>query len=135
MDSPAPAPAAGEFHWPRDFRSLGIVGMPGNLASHAAMSRDGDTVVLTFDEGHARLLNDRHQDRIADALRQFFGDQVQLSVRQGHPGGDTPAAWEQRARQERQQAAEASIQNDPHVRSIVERFEGRVVEDSIKPVS
>ncbi|GAA3553723.1 DNA polymerase III subunit gamma/tau [Marinobacter xestospongiae] len=135
MDSPAPAPAADEFHWPRDFRSLGIVGMPGNLASHAAMSRDGDTVVLTFDEGHARLLNDRHQDRIADALRQFFGDQVQLSVRQGHPGGDTPAAWEQRARQERQQAAEASIQNDPHVRSIVERFEGRVVEDSIKPVS
>ena len=28
----------GEFVWHRDFRSLGIVGMPGNLASHGAMT-------------------------------------------------------------------------------------------------
>ena len=33
----------------------------------------------------------------------------------------------------RQEAAEASIRRDPVVKSIVERFEARVVEDSIRP--
>ncbi|MDX1754900.1 MAG: DNA polymerase III subunit gamma/tau [Marinobacter sp.] len=142
----APAPLAtgetgavpaspGDFLWPRDFRSLNIIGMPGNLASHAAMTRQGDEVVLTLDQGHERLLTDRHRERILEALKHRFGDQTVLRVEQGHPGEDTPAAWEERARQARQQAAEEAIQNDPLVHSIVERFQGRVVEDSIKPLS
>lgn len=127
--------ADGEFLWARDFRSLGLTGMPGNLASHAAMSWQGTTVVLTLDQGHERLLNDRHRVRIVEALQQRFGEHISLQVQQGEPGEDTPAAWEERARIARQQAAEASIRNDPLVNSIVERFEGRVVEESIKPVS
>lgn len=55
----------GEFVWERDFRSLGIVGMPGNLASNAAMTRNGDEIVLTIDEGHARLLNARHEEKFS----------------------------------------------------------------------
>lgn len=128
----APEPE-GEFVWHRDFRSLGIVGMPGNLASHGAMSRDGDVIILTIDEGHARLLNSRHEEKILAALRNRFGDSIQLRTEQGNPGPDTPAAYEERQRKARQEAAEASIRKDPVVKSIVERFEARVVEDSIRP--
>ena len=128
----APEPE-GEFVWHRDFRSLGIVGMPGNLASHGAMSRDGDVITLTIDEGHARLLNSRHEEKILAALRNRFGDSIQLRTEQGNPGPDTPAAYEERQRKARQEAAEASIHRDPVVKSIVERFEARVVEDSIRP--
>ncbi len=123
----------GEFVWHRDFRSLGIVGMPGNLASHGAMSRDGDVITLTIDEGHARLLNSRHEEKILAALRNRFGDSIQLRTEQGNPGPDTPAGYEERQRKARQEAAEASIRRDPVVKSIVERFEARVVEDSIRP--
>ncbi|WP_449287147.1 DNA polymerase III subunit gamma/tau [Marinobacter sp. PE14] len=123
----------GEFVWHRDFRSLGIVGMPGNLASHGAMSRDGDVITLTIDEGHVRLLNSRHEEKILAALRNRFGDSIQLRTEQGNPGPDTPAAYEERQRKARQEAAEASIRRDPVVKSIVERFEARVVEDSIRP--
>ncbi|SFM54236.1 DNA polymerase III subunit gamma/tau [Marinobacter zhejiangensis] len=125
----------GEFLWARDFRSLGIAGMPGNLASHAAMAWQGDAVVLTLDQGHQRLLTERHRVRILEALQQRFGDHISLTVHEGAPGSDTPAAWEERARIARQRAAENAIRNDPLVNSIVERFEGRVVEDSIKPLS
>ncbi|MCD1647073.1 DNA polymerase III subunit gamma/tau [Marinobacter adhaerens] len=137
---PEPEPAAeaapeaeGEFVWHRDFRSLGIVGMPGNLASHGAMSRDGDVITLTIDEGHARLLNSRHEEKILAALRNRFGDSIQLRTEQGNPGPHTPAAYEERQRKARQEAAEASIHQDPVVKSIVERFEARVVEESIRP--
>lgn len=130
-DSP---PEPGEFVWEQHFRSLGIVGMPGNLASNAAMSRYGDEIVLTIDEGHARLLNARHEEKIVEALRNRFGDTITLRVEQGDAGGKTPAAWEERQRRARQKAAEEAIRNDPAVQSIVERFEARVVEQSIRPV-
>ncbi|MDK8464289.1 DNA polymerase III subunit gamma/tau [Marinobacter sp. SS13-12] len=126
-------PATGEFAWEQHFRSLGIVGMPGNLASNAAMSRNGDEIVLTIDEGHARLLNARHEEKILEALRNRFGDTITLRIEQGDAGGKTPAAWEERQRRARQKAAEEAIRNDPAVQSIVERFEARVVEDSIRP--
>ncbi|WP_417544131.1 DNA polymerase III subunit gamma/tau [Marinobacter sp.] len=125
--------ADGEFVWERDFRSLGIVGMPGNLASHGAMSRDGDTITLLIDAGHARLLNARHEEKILAALRNHFGDAIQLKIEQGDSGPNTPAAFEERLRVARQSAAEESIRNDPLVKSIVERFEARVVEESIRP--
>ncbi len=125
---------AGEFVWERDFRSLGIVGMPGNLASHGALAWQGDTIVLTIDEGHARLLNARHEEKILAGLRMRFGDTTELQVVAGNPGPHTPAAYEERQRRARQQAAEEAIRNDPAVQSIVERFEARVVEDSIRPI-
>lgn len=135
---PAPQPVveeqSGDFVWERDFRDLGIVGMPGNLASQTAMVRAGDTIVLTIDDGHARLLNARHEEKIATALRNRFGDSIELRIEQGEPGPHTPAAYEERQRQARQQAAEDAIRKDPVVQSIVERFEARIVEDSIRPI-
>ena len=123
-----------EFLWERDFRSLNIVGMPGNLASNAAMMRSGDEVTLVLEEGHARLLNDRHREKILEALKDRFGDAIHVKIQEGETGGKTPAAWEEKSRQERQAAAELAIKGDPLVQAIVDRFDARVVENSIRPV-
>lgn len=133
VENQEPVTADG-FVWERDFRQLDINGMPGNLASYSAMAMDGQTVVLTLDEGHARLLNARHEEKILAALRSRFGDATSLRIEQGEPGLHTPAAWEERQRAARQKAAEQAIRQDPVVKSIVERFEGRVVEESIRPI-
>ncbi|MHA7855284.1 DNA polymerase III subunit gamma/tau [Marinobacter shengliensis] len=133
VENQEPVTADG-FVWERDFRQLEINGMPGNLASYSAMAMDGQTVVLTLDEGHARLLNARHEEKILAALRSRFGDATSLRIEQGEPGLHTPAAWEERQRAARQKAAEQAIRQDPVVKSIVERFEGRVVEESIRPI-
>ncbi|MDX5327295.1 MAG: DNA polymerase III subunit gamma/tau, partial [Marinobacter sp.] len=66
--------------------------------------------------------------------RSRFGDATSLKIEQGEPGLHTPAAWEERQRAARQKAAEQAIRQDPVVKSIVERFEGRVVEESIRPI-
>jgi DNA polymerase-3 subunit gamma/tau len=124
---------AGEFVWQRDFRSLNIAGMPGNLASHGSILHQGNDVLLTIDEGHARLLNARHEEKILAALRNRFGAATELRIERGRPD-DTPAAYEERQRKIRQQAAEQAIRTDPLVQSIVDRFAARVVEDSIRPI-
>lgn len=72
--------------------------------------------------------------KILAALRSRFGDATSLRIEQGEPGPHTPAAWEERQRAARQKAAEQAIRQDPVVKSIVERFEGRVVEESIRPI-
>ena len=133
-EAPQAPVADGTFYWPRDFRTLGLTGMPGSLASQASLSQQGQRCILTLDSGHARLLNDRHREKILDALVSQFGQGVKLEVVEGDAGEETPAAWEERQRIARQQAAEAAIANDPHVQAIVARFEGRVVPDSIVPV-
>ena len=130
---PEPEPDQSDFFWERDFRSLNIVGMPGNLASNAAMTRAGNDITLTLDEGHARLLNARHEEKILEALRNRFGDAINVKITEGETNGKTPAAWEDNRRQESQAAAVAAIHGDPLVKSIVERFGARVVEDSIRP--
>jgi DNA polymerase-3 subunit gamma/tau len=122
-----------DFFWERDFRSLNIAGMPGNLASNAAMVRSGDDIELILDEGHARLLNARHEEKIREALRNRFGDAINVKITVGDADGKTPAVWEENRRRQRQAAAEAAIHSDPLVKSIVERFDARVVEDSIRP--
>ncbi len=122
------------FVWPRDFRKLAIVGMPGNLASQGACEQQGRCFVLTLDEGHYRLLTERHQQKILEGLRRAFGDDVTLEVRAGAAGDQTPIAWEAREKARRQQQAEQAIEQDPLVQAIVERFEGRVVKDSIRPL-
>ncbi|MCK7544724.1 DNA polymerase III subunit gamma/tau [Marinobacter bryozoorum] len=133
-DEPGELLGAEGFVWSRDFRQLGIVGMPGNLASQASCERDGERFVLTLDEGHYRLLTDRHQQRILEGLRQAFGEAVTLEVTPGDAGDQTPIAWEAREKARRQQQAEQSIEQDPLVQAIVERFEGRVVKESIRPL-
>lgn len=130
---PTVVPDASNFYWPRDFRKLGIVGMPGNLASQAECRREGERFVLLLDEGHYRLLNERHQQKILEGLKAFFGDSAELVVENAPAGDNTPVAWEARAKAERQQQAEVSIETDPLVKAIVERFEGRVVKESIRP--
>jgi DNA polymerase-3 subunit gamma/tau len=97
------------------------------------MVRSGDDIELILDEGHARLLNARHEEKIREALRNRFGDAINVKITVGDADGKTPAVWEENRRRQRQAAAEAAIHSDPLVKSIVERFDARVVEDSIRP--
>ncbi len=108
--------------------------MAGNLAGQGAFSKEGDTISITLDSGHARLLNDRHRSRISDVLNEYFGETLKLVIIEGAPGEATPAAFAERARIARQKAAESAIADDPYVQRIVSEFDGQIVDGSIEPV-
>jgi DNA polymerase-3 subunit gamma/tau len=48
---------------------------------------------------------------------------------------DTPAAQQQRRIAQTQEDAESAIENDPLVRRLVERFDGEIVRESIRPIN
>ncbi len=73
-------------------------------------------------------------DKLAAALSAQLGEPVALEIEAGTPP-DSPALRAAAERQRRQEAAEASIQQDPVVRELLAQFKGaRIVPGSIKPV-
>ena len=122
------------FSWVRDFDQLGLGGMTRTLAAVGRMTgAENGGFVLIVDEGHARILNARHQARIQERLSHYLQRPVALSVRVGDPGEETPARWQERERQSLQAEAVESIHKDPRVAAIVNAFNGHIVEESIEP--
>jgi DNA polymerase III subunit gamma/tau len=135
--SPVPtSPAAsGTLDWTQLLAELKIGGMARMLAQHSALSAwDGQVMHLQVPEMHRHLLEKPYRDKLRAALEEHFKRRVRVEFNLGQPTGQTPAELEDRARQVRQEAAVQAIDKDPFVRELVENFDARVVDDSIRPL-
>ena len=80
------------------------------------------------------LRNPALGDKLAAALGTWLGHPVCVVLEEGAPT-DSPAQRDAAERQRRQQAAEATIRDDPVVRDLLQQFKSaRIVPGSIKPV-
>ncbi len=67
----------------------------------------------------------------------YFSTAIRLEISQEELNSEleTPVAYRLRKQQERQKIAEEVFKNDDYVKSIVERFEGSILADSIEPLT
>ncbi len=72
--------------------------------------------------------------RVREALGAHFGAPVRLEVEVGRVGQETAAAASARERVERQAQAQAAIDADPFVRTLIEDFDGSIVPGSVRPI-
>ncbi|HCA27309.1 MAG TPA: hypothetical protein DEP05_06665 [Betaproteobacteria bacterium] len=89
-------------------------------------------LALCVPEVHRHLLDTGFQEKLAAALRDHLGVR-KVAFRVGEVTGMTPAAQQQQEKAARQSGAVAAIEQDPFVRDLVEHFDARLVESSIKP--
>ena len=73
-------------------------------------------------------------NRVREALGAHFGAPVRIEVEVGRVGSATVAAASERGRAERQARAQASIEADPFVRTLIDDFDGAIVPGSVRPV-
>ncbi len=121
--------------WPILASSVPVTGMTLNLLLNMALEKQGSSLKLYVDSGHYRLLNESHRQRIEKALQERLGDGEMLTIEfiDGVlTGQETPMMWRERRRQEMQANARELIFADPHVQSLIEMFDARVVEESIE---
>jgi DNA polymerase-3 subunit gamma/tau len=105
------------------------------LAQHCELiSHDEKRMELAIPRVHERLLDKPYQDKLKAALQQRFGAALRVSITVGEGNGNSPAAQADRDRQRRQAEAVAEIEQDPFVRELVENFDARIVESTIKPI-
>jgi DNA polymerase-3 subunit gamma/tau len=138
--SGAPAPAVGpkknrdDRDWQQTVDGLGLTGMARVLAQHCELvTRDAGRVELRIAQAHQHLLDGPFQQRLKAALQQHFGAPLRVAIQVVPDAGGAPAAIAGRDRQQRQEQAIAGIESDPFVRELVEGFDARVIESTIKP--
>jgi len=120
--------------WAATVASLEVGGLLKELLSHTLLQgREPGKVALLLDGNHAHLLSKERQQALEGVLSDYFGEPLKLDLRVEAATAETPARQRQRLQDERQQAAESAIHNDPNVQAIMERFDGRVNPATIRP--
>ena len=122
--------------WPELIEQLGLSGMARMLAQHCELvARDAARIELKLAQAHQHLLEGPYQERLKAALERHFGTRFRLVISLAENAGGSPAAVADRERELRQAGAIAAIEGDPFVRELVENFDARVIESSIKPAN
>jgi DNA polymerase-3 subunit gamma/tau len=132
-------PARASAEPPPDWRALigrlKLGGMARMLAQHAELAGfSAEAVALRVPEMHRHLLEKPYREKLHAALEEHFGRRLRVQFEVGDSSGATPAEVEQREQQSRLKQAVESIDRDPFVRELVESFDARVVDESIRPL-
>lgn len=129
------AERANDQDWHAILASLKLGGMARELGQHCELLKVGaNRVFLRLSPTHRHLQIKPAQDKLQQALSEYLGRPIQLSVDLEEIVGDTPAAVAQRVRRERQDQAVASVERDEFVREVIDIFDATLIESSIKPV-
>jgi DNA polymerase III subunit gamma/tau len=136
--APSEPPLAGSppaLSWVEIIEALGVSGMARMLAQHCELRHfDGTRMELCLAAPHERLLEKAYQERLKAALQKRFGAELRVSIVVGDAKENTPVAIARRERDVQQSKAIADIEQDPFVRDLVDNFDARVNEASIKPL-
>jgi DNA polymerase III subunit gamma/tau len=124
-----------EGNWPAVAASLALGGMEKMLADNCEFAGfDGRRLVLRVPPAQKHLLDRAYQDRLRQALHQQLGPSLQIEIGVGAENGNTPAGIRERENRKRHSEAAIAVDSDSFVRELVENFDARVVESTIKPV-
>ncbi|MFI4922409.1 MAG: DNA polymerase III subunit gamma/tau C-terminal domain-containing protein, partial [Burkholderiales bacterium] len=114
---------------------LKLGGMAKMLAQHSELASYGnDGLELRVPEPHKHLLEKSYQEKLKLALNDYFGKHMAVTFIVGSSSGNTPAEKEHREKQDRQMRAIEAIEKDPFVHELVENFDAKVIDSSIKPL-
>jgi DNA polymerase-3 subunit gamma/tau len=133
QSAPAGTRADGNPAWADLVHQLQVAGAARELARNAELkSRNGDAFELMVPKAKAYLAERGYVDKLKAALAQHIGASVSLKVSVGDVTGATAAGIEAGERDARRAAAVQSVQSDGFVKDLVNLFDGKVVDSTIR---
>ncbi|MBK8894351.1 MAG: DNA polymerase III subunit gamma/tau [Propionivibrio sp.] len=121
--------------WHQILAALKLGGMARELGQHCELRRMSESrIELGLSPTHRHLQMKPAQDKLQQALNDYFGRPMQLTIDLHEASVDTPAAAAQRRNSERQDRAVAAVEQDEFVREVIDLFDATLIESSIKPV-
>ena len=121
--------------WPAYIGSLRLAGMAAQLAAQSELrSIEGHVVNLCVPATYKHLADRAYADKLKAALELACGRKLMLAFEVGDAAPASLASKERREREEARQRTEAAFRAEPFVQELVERFDGRIRPDSIKPL-
>ena len=138
--APARQRAGGvEQDWRQILEGLAVSGMVKQLAANCVLlEQEGKTIRLGLDKGHKQLLSPKAEKRLQQALGEYFDTDIRLEIETDADAvreNETPAQAVAREKDERQQRAEKSVEEDGFVQALKETFNAEVVPGSVRPAA
>jgi DNA polymerase-3 subunit gamma/tau len=121
--------------WHEVVGQLGLQAAARQLASHLTFAAfEGGVLRLRLDSRGEPLRTKVQEDRLAQAISRFVGEAVRLDIEVSREEVDTLARRVERQEQHRLEQARQSLESDPTVQALKDRFGAVIQPDSIKPV-
>ncbi len=131
--SVAQEPKAFDGNWHKLVATLPLAAMAKELARHAVLlSHDGNVFKLAVPQDK-RPLATTQKERLASTLTEYFGRATKVDIELTDGAGESVAAKEVKAKDEKQAAAEAAFLADPAVQVLLKDGNGRIPAGSITP--
>ncbi|MBN8285264.1 DNA polymerase III subunit gamma/tau C-terminal domain-containing protein, partial [Zoogloea sp.] len=116
---------------------VGLGGFNLQLAQHSELLEVAGNCFrlrLANDQRHLLQINKSGAEKLQEALSNHFGRPVRVSIEVGEIATETPAQRNQADKAVRHAAALASLEQDPFVRELIERFDATLEAASVKPL-
>ena len=118
--------------WYEWVEQINVTGVAKMIAEHAVLkSLQLPSVELVLSDQHDTLLNEAQCSALGRALAELLGEQVELVVSTAPIASETPNERKARLQQERQSDAEAALQKDSTVQSLLSEFGGKI--EAVRP--
>jgi DNA polymerase-3 subunit gamma/tau len=120
--------------WSEIVAELKLNGLLNQLAMNCSlMEKKDDRFVLALDPTFENLLTRERQDRLKEALSDFYNKEIQLEIGVQQAEKETPAMQEKREEQAKFDAAQQAIEADANVKKILDTFQAQIKTDTIQP--
>jgi DNA polymerase-3 subunit gamma/tau len=128
-----PAPPKVISAWPQLVAQLNVTGAARELARNAELQRQENGIFdLVVPKAKAYLAERNYVEKLKAALDQHLGSAVRVNVSVGEVAGATTAAIEAGEREARRVEAVKAVQGDGFVQDLVNMFDGKVLDSSIR---
>ena len=122
-----------EPDWAPLVAEMSLPGAVRLLAGNCAyLRRDENTVFLSIDPRSESLLTRPRKEALANALSERFGEPLVVDIAIGAAADETPLQGETRRADEKIEAALATLESDPNVKSLKDMFGAELNADSIE---
>ncbi len=119
-------------NWDEILPALGLKGLSHNAAENAILLEiEGSVLVLGVSGGHQSLFTPSTTQRIEEALSNYFQSPRKIRIEKKDQIENSPAQQKQMAKEQRHQAAEQSLEQDPVLEEIKQSFSAKIVNNSI----
>ena len=122
-------------NWARVRKQLNIGGSLGEIASHCLFTeQQGNCLIFVIDSQQTSLYDAAHQQGLAEALNEYFGESLTVEIKFGVADGETPRAQDDREKAERLAEAVETLNRDPDVIKFKQLFDASLDEKSVRPI-
>jgi DNA polymerase-3 subunit gamma/tau len=121
--------------WSALINQLDLQGAAKELARHCVLlGRQGAVVRLGLDPRVKFVRTPALEEKLAQALSRYYGETVRLEFSTASGDIETPAQADVRASQQELESARQTLETDPVVQGLRERFGATLLPDTVRPV-